>query len=52
MWQVKFWNEVYHAHAVDNCEVIVTDAMEEYKRMEREHDTRQPLIEDELIEGI
>jgi hypothetical protein len=49
---VKFWNDVYHAHAADNCRVIVTDDMEEYKRMAREHDNRQPFIEDELIEGI
>ncbi len=43
---------MYYAHVDDNCSVVVTDAMEEYKRMEREHDSRQPFIEDELIEGI
>jgi hypothetical protein len=33
-------------------EVIVTDDIGEFKRMAREHDSRQPFIENELIEGI
>jgi hypothetical protein len=40
---------VYNALAAGNCDVIVTDDVQEYKRMEREHDNRQPFIEEESL---
>ncbi len=49
---VSFWSDVYEANAAGNSEVIVTDDMTEYQRMARKHNSRQPFIENELIEDI
>ena len=32
--------------------MLIDEDMNEYERMAREHDNRQPFIQDELVEGI
>jgi hypothetical protein len=47
------WTDVFEKHTLDGeCDVVVEDDMNVYKRMAREHDSRQPFIEEELIEAI
>ena len=45
--------DVYDRFLYDEaCDVVVDDDMSEYERMAKEHDNRQPFIQQELIEAI
>ncbi len=45
--------DVYEKFLYDEtCDVVVDDDMSEYERMAKEHDNRQPFIQQELIEAI
>ncbi len=35
-----------------DCDVVLAEDMHGYDRIAKEHDARQPFIEDELIEAI
>ena len=43
---------MYDSLVSGDCEVLIDEDMNEYERMAREHDNRQPFIQDELVEGI
>jgi hypothetical protein len=43
---------VYDSIMAEQCCLIIKDDMQEYERMAKEHDGRQPFIQDELVEAI
>jgi hypothetical protein len=50
--RVAFWNATYDDHLAGVSNVVLREDMEEYERMARQHNNRQPFIENELIEAI
>jgi hypothetical protein len=49
---VAYWNKIYDAFMAGECDVTLDKDMHEYERIAKEHDARQPFIEDEMIEAI
>ena len=49
---MKYWNKVYDAEVAGTSDVVLKQDLSEFERMAKQHDNRQPFIEQELIEAI
>jgi hypothetical protein len=45
--RVAYWNAVYDSILAEQCCLVINDDIKEYERMAREHDEKQPFIQEQ-----